>query len=244
MYIQCLGSGDAFGTGGRLNSSFFIRTRDHGILLDCGVSAPVALKKVNLSVDEIDLVIVSHLHGDHYGGIPFIICEKQVTGKGNRPLTVIGPEGTEDNVRQVLQCFFPGVKMTDASPVRFLTYTRQQNIYLDSIHIAAYAAVHVPATNPHSLRITAEGKVVAYSGDTEWNENLIRVSQDADLFICEGYAYSSPVRHHMWISRLLEHLNTISAKKIVLTHLGEEALKNAATIPLAIASDGEVLMRV
>lgn len=95
MYVKCLGSGDAFGSGGKLNTSFFIRAADMGILLDCGASTSIALKRAGLTVNDVDVIIISHFHGDHFGGIPIFIREAQVTRDGHHPLTIIGPEGIE-----------------------------------------------------------------------------------------------------------------------------------------------------
>lgn len=242
MFVQSLGCGDAFGSGGRLNSSFFIRTKTRGILLDCGASVLIALKKQNLSAADVDIILISHLHGDHFGGLPFMLCEIIALGKRNKPLTIIGPPATEERTKQVLESFFPGVSVKEDTPVTFLTYEPGQVLEFDSLQITAYPVLHSPATHPHALRLVVEGKVIAYSGDTEWSDALIRVSMHADLFICEGSTWKTPVKHHLSIKELLDRLHGIQAKRIVLTHLGEEALKHVHEVPLAVATDGMILM--
>lgn len=242
MYIQCLGCGDAFGSGGRLNSCFFIRTLRQGILLDCGASSLIALKKENLSTNDIDVIIISHFHGDHFGGVPFFICEILAAGSRNKPLTIIGPEGINEKAIQTLECFFPGVTLKNDSPIRFLSFTTENTMHFNDMQITAYKAVHSPETNPHALSIRVEDKIIAYSGDTEWMENLISVSKGADLFICEGSAYNQPLKHHLSIEKLSAERSRIDAKTIVLTHLGPEALQHRDTVPFAVAFDGAVLM--
>lgn len=242
MYVQCLGSGDAFGSGGRLNSSFYIRTKSKGILLDCGASTLAALKKQNLSAADIDIILISHLHGDHFGGLPFILCEMIAMGNRSKPLTIIGPQATKEKTMQGLECFFPGICMKGDTPVEFLTYQTAHVLEHASIQVTAFPAVHSPATNPHSLRVTADNTVISYSGDTEWSDALVRASMDADLFICEGSTWSTPVKHHISIKELLAQRHLIRAKRIVLTHLGEEALIHIGDIPLTVATDGMVLM--
>lgn len=241
MFIQCLGSGDAFGSGGRLNSSYYIRTTTMGILLDCGASALIALKKENLSANDIDAIIISHLHGDHFGGLAFVLCEIIAVGKRAKPLTIIGPDKTEERTRQVLELLFPGVELTAGSPVRFVTFTTDEVLQFESLSLTVYPAAHSPATNPHALRLVADGTTIAYSGDTEWTDTLISASMDADLFICEASTYNTGVRYHLSAERLLAELPRIRAKKIVLTHLGDEALKHIDAIPLTIARDGMIL---
>ena len=242
MFVQSLGCGDAFGSGGRLNSSFFIRTKTQGILLDCGASVMTALKKQNLSGSDIDIILISHLHGDHFGGLPFFICEIIAMGNRKKPLTIIGPAATEERTIQVLEIFFPGVSMKKDTPVTFLTYVPGELLEIPSLQIKTYPALHAPATNPHSLRLVIEDSVIAYSGDTEWSDTLIDLSMNADLFICEASTWNTPVRHHLSVSAILGQLHRIRAKRTVLTHLGEEALKHVTEIPLTVAEDGMILM--
>jgi len=242
MFVQCLGSGDAFASGGKLNSSFFIRSGSKKILLDCGASALIALKKQNLSAADIDIIVISHLHGDHFGGLAFILCEMIATGNRTKSLTIIGPEETEARTKQVLEYLFPGVSVKPDTPVNFLTYVSGQALELENIQLTAYPAAHSAATNPHCLRLRIDNTIIAYSGDTGWTDELLRVSMDADLFICEGSTWTTPVKQHMSISELLTHMHRIQAKRIVLTHLGEEAIRNIDEIPLTVAVDGMVLM--
>jgi ribonuclease BN (tRNA processing enzyme) len=243
MRITCLGSGDAFGTGGRLNTSFFIQTSNYGILLDCGATTAVALKKAGLSSDHVDIILISHLHGDHIGGIPFIITErKQPKGSStNGSLVVIGPKGLEETVTRLQACFFPGIEVNDSDLVQFIEYRAEQAIHPSGMVVTAYPASHTPATCPHSLRVESDGVVIAYSGDTAWNDNLIRVSNGADLFICEGFSYEREVSQHMSIRKLIENRHRLSAGVIAVTHLGEEALAHHQDIPFLIAEDGKVL---
>lgn len=243
MYVKCLGSGDAFGSGGKLNTSFFIRAADMGILLDCGASTSIALKRAGLTVNDVDVIIISHFHGDHFGGIPIFIREAQVTRDGHHPLTIIGPEGIELKANKALQCFYPGPGMSDTFSTNFLPYNTGQPLMFGSLKIIAFKAIHSEDTNPHCLRIEAGGKVLAFSGDTEWTDELLKASKGADLFICEASFYEAEKKNHLSVRQLLSKLAQIEAKKIVLTHAGEKVLAHAAEIPIHIAEDGEVLLQ-
>lgn len=242
MLLQCLGSGDAFGSGGRLNTSFFIRHKGKGILLDCGATTMVALKRVGLSSTDVDVVLISHLHGDHIGGIPFILTERQVKGKEDHELLLIGPKGSSHIVDNLTQGLFPGIAENLRYPIRWIEFETGDTIEEAGFVVRTYRATHAPLTNPHSLRLAFDDKVIAYSGDTEWNENLIEVSAGADVFICEGYAFNAPESHHMSIKELIRHRHRISAKRLVLTHLSQEALDSTSEIPFEIAQDGKVLI--
>ena len=241
MLVQCLGCGDAFSSGGRLNSSFYIKTSHGGVLLDCGASVLVGLKRAGHSLQDIDTILISHLHGDHFGGLPFVLCETLVTGSRRKPLSIIGPKEIEERTRQALACFFPGIAMNSDSPVQFMTYSTESPLVHSSLKITAFKATHSRRTNPHMLRIEVDGKVVSYSGDTSWTDEIIPLSASADLFICEASAYHAKIKHHMSVSDLEENRHRISAKKTVITHAGSDVLKHAGKLPFPIAGDGEIL---
>ena len=242
MVVKCLGCGDAFGSGGRFNTSYYLKTSSLGVLLDCGASTLIALKRENLSTDDVDVIVISHLHGDHFGGLAFILCEILALELRRKPLTIIGPEETKTRTEQALRCFFPGVEIKEDSGVEFVTYTKEEKLQFEGITIIAYPAIHSPDTHPHILRIEADDQVICFSGDTEWTEDLIRASQGSDLFICEASTYKTSVKHHMSVKQLLEQIKRIETKNMILTHLGEDVLEHLDQIPFAVATDGAFLM--
>ena len=238
--VQCLGTGDAFGSGGRLHACYFVQTDSSNFLLDCGASSLIALKKFHINPDTIDLIIISHLHGDHFAGIPFIIRESQVAVKRTRPLTIIGPVGIEARINDALQVLFPTNKPLPTSFT--LTYHElQPNVTLrwSDISIETFHSIHSFGTNPLSLRVTAGEKIIGYTGDTEWNENVQKVAEGSDLFLCEGYSLEKGIRNHMNIQDLIR--SSLSSKRIVLVHMREEVL-NAHDIPFEKAFDGMTIL--
>ena len=91
------------------------------------------------------------------------------------------------------------------------------------------------------MRIEAEGKVIAFSGDTEWTESVIDVGRDADLFICECYTRDQPIKSHMALSLLAKHLDQIRPKRLILTHMSDDMLKHRASLPYETAEDGMIV---
>src|SRR5690348_6016569 len=107
MKLTVIGCGDAFGSGGRSNTCFMVEEGGCTILLDCGASAPVALKARNVDLNTIDGVVLSHLHGDHFGGLPFLLLDWQFHQRRERPLTIAGPPGTRERLDAACEVFFP-----------------------------------------------------------------------------------------------------------------------------------------
>ena len=73
--LQFLGCGDAFGTGGQMNTCIWVDAPATQFLIDCGASAMISMRKWHKDPAEIDVILVSHLHGDHFGGLPFFLLD-------------------------------------------------------------------------------------------------------------------------------------------------------------------------
>src|SRR6266700_3288963 len=107
MKLTIVGSGDAFGSGGRLNTCFRIEAAGRDLLLDCGASSLPALKSRNIDPSAINGVMLSHLHGDHFGGVVFLLMDGHFLGRRTRPLVIAGPPGTRERLNAALEVFFP-----------------------------------------------------------------------------------------------------------------------------------------
>jgi ribonuclease BN (tRNA processing enzyme) len=108
MELQFLGSGDAFGSGGRFNTCFLVRDRQGAFLIDCGASSMIALRKFGVDPNTIRAVVISHLHGDHFGGLPFFILDSQLVSRRTAPLVIAGPPGLRRRLDTAMETFFPG----------------------------------------------------------------------------------------------------------------------------------------
>jgi ribonuclease BN (tRNA processing enzyme) len=78
MLLQALGCGDAFGSGGRFHTCFHVSARVVSFLVDCGASALIAMRRFGVDPNTIRTVLISHLHGDHFGGLPFLLLDAQL----------------------------------------------------------------------------------------------------------------------------------------------------------------------
>jgi ribonuclease BN (tRNA processing enzyme) len=93
MRLKFLGSGDAFGSGGRLNTCFLVNHGEAGFLIDCGASAMISIRRFGVDPNQIGVIVLSHLHADHFGGVPFFILDAQLVSRRTRPLIIAGPKG-------------------------------------------------------------------------------------------------------------------------------------------------------
>ena len=110
------------------------------------------------------------------------------------------------------------------------------------LHVTAFHVVHDDRAGPClGFRFEAEGKVIAFSGDTQWTESLIDVGREADLFICEAYMRDKAVTGHMALNLLEQHLGEIRPKRLILTHMGKDILAHRAELGHETAEDGMIV---
>lgn len=238
--VTFLGSGSAFADGGRSHACIHVSAPGVSLLLDCGGSALPAIQRAGVS-DAIDAIAVSHLHGDHFGGIPFLAIQQHFTGR-TRPLTIAGPRALAERLHGAEMALYPDFygNTRMSFEVRLVTLSPDE-IDLGGAMVSALPVLHVAESDPHGIRVRAGGRLIAYSGDARWSEHLPRVAKGADLFICEStfFAYEDP--SHVSYRELVRHRAELDCGRIVLTHLGRETLDHLAELELEHATDGLAL---
>jgi len=239
MRVRFLGSGDAFGSGGRFNTCFLVETAAGAFLIDCGASSLIAMRKFAVDPNRIHTVFVSHLHGDHFGGLPFLLLDGQFYSRRTAPLTLVGPPGFAERLRQAMEVFFPG---SSAVARKFATEIREigagETLVVNGIGVTPYLVEHACGAPAFALRIAAEGKVIAYSGDTQWTESLVAAGRGADLLIAEALFFERQIKYHLDYATLKANLARIGARRVVLTHMGPDMLGRRAEVAEEVAEDG------
>ena len=236
--VQFVGCGDAFGTGGRFQACISIRATEAHVLLDCGASSLVALRRLGLAPTSIDTVIVSHLHGDHFGGIPFLVLDQQFARR-DRPLLMAGPPGLGERVTRAMEVLFPGSSQIERRfELRLIELPERLTTRISSLEVTPYAVVHPSGAPAYAVRLVGDGKVIAYSGDTEWTDVLVEVARGADLFICEAYTFDRAVKYHLSYSALARERARLECRQLVLTHMSADVLSRLPEVDAQVAEDG------
>jgi ribonuclease BN (tRNA processing enzyme) len=233
------GTGDAFGSGGRFNTCIIVDAPGIRFAIDFGASSLIALNALGIPHNSIDLVLLTHIHGDHCAGVPQMIMDAMLGAKRQSPLVVAGPVETEARLSLIREALFPGSAGMQPKfdlTIRELETLKRQEIC--GLSVTTYPAIHTPQTNPTSMRIEVAGKVIAYTGDTAWTEHIPTLADGADVFISECYFHQKAVPFHMNYPDIDQHRAVIKAKRIVLTHMGPEMLARINDVPEVCAYDG------
>ena len=241
MKGRFLGSGDAFGSGGRFQTCIHLQAQDARLLVDCGASSLVAMRRFGVDPQSVDTVVLSHLHGDHFGGVPFLVLDGQFRRRA-QPLTIAGPPGVEARVTAAMEILFPGSSTVERKfAVRFVELRDRMPLPLGAFTVTPFEVVHASGAPPYALRVAAGGKVVAYSGDTEWTDALLEAAREADLFIAEALFFDKRVKYHLDFTTLAAERARLACRRLVLTHMGEDMLRRVAELGVEAAEDGREL---
>ena len=250
MKITVLGSGDAFGSGGRLQTSFHVAP-DGGeaFLIDCGVTALIGLDRAGLDPNSVATIFISHLHGDHYGGLVWWLLHGQHVVRRTQPLLIAGPPGIEARFRVAAEALYPGsTKVPPRFPMTFAELVPGDPVLLGGVSTEVFTVSHPSGAPSYALRLKSGSgalqRTIAFSGDTEWVEVLVEAARDADLFITECYLYDGPVRYHLSWANIARELHRLDARRIMLTHMGRAMLARRGEIGdprIVIAEDGMVM---
>ena len=241
MRLRFLGSGDAFGSGGRFHTCFYVeRAAGAPFLVDFGASSLIALKRWGVDPNAVSTIFVTHLHGDHFGGLPFLLLDAHLVSRRTAPLTLLGPPGFAARLETARECFFPGsTSIQPKFPLTVHELAAEERHVVDGIAVTPYEVRHFSGAPPYAYRFELDGRVLAYSGDTEWADTLVPAARGADLFICEAYFFAKQVKWHLDYATLLARLGEIGAKRTMLTHMSAELLGRLGEVALETAEDGK-----
>jgi len=237
--VQLLGCGDAFGTGGRFNTCFHVKGKKDSFLIDCGASSLVAMKKFNVEPNSIDVIFLSHLHGDHFAGVIFFLMESRYVSNRTRPIIIAGPKGVKQRTIETMNVLYPCCwDKGNQFDIMFIELKKYHRQVINGIGVYPYSAKHLLDGNDFILRFDVDDKVITYSGDTAWTDDLIPAAENADLLICECYSYDEKSEFHLDYDTIITNRQNLTSKNIVLTHLGKDALPKQTQMALPVAFDG------
>ncbi len=240
--LQCVGTGDAFGSGGRLHSCYHLACHGETLLVDCGCSSLIGLRRCGLDPAMLSAVVVSHLHGDHFGGIPFLLLDAKLVSRRTRPLRLIGPRGLRRQVEAAMNALYPGVLAAGFEFALEYGVLEPRQAHSCGVYtIEPWPVKHGSSPDVFGLRIDTGAKIVSYSGDTEWTDNLIPLARNADLLIAECCTYRTRLPAHLDYFTLREKRARLHCRRIALTHMGPEVLSRLSDIEFTTLDDGDII---
>ena len=245
LMLTIVGCGDAFGSGGRLQTSFLAECAGQRWLIDCGATTMLGLNRAGIDPNSIATIVISHLHGDHFAGLVWWLLHGQHVGKRTAPLDVYGPPGIAARFAIAAEALFPG--STTIEPrfaMRFVELAEGRPQPIGQLTVTPFEVEHPSGAPTFALRFEIGHKVLAFSADTEWTDKLLGVCRGADLAILESFWFEGSPRYHMSWRTIEANLDRLAARRVLLTHMGEPMLARRAEVTdprVILAEDGLVV---
>lgn len=237
--VVFVGTSDAFGAGGRRQSAVFARGQRGAMLFDCGATTNTGLSQLGITRDEIDVILVSHFHGDHFGGIPGFLYAALYADRRRHPIEIVGPPELEARVRALGAAMGHPLDNRDWSfPIRYREIAPGESLDAGPAQITAFATAHQLEAHPQGYRARLGRESIAYSGDTGWFDGLPRAVAGSSLFICECTLERASLDFHLSLEELRAHREDLDCGRLILTHLGEDMSARRGQIELETADDG------
>ncbi|MGH7863494.1 MAG: MBL fold metallo-hydrolase [Candidatus Binataceae bacterium] len=238
--VLMLGTGDAFASGGRSHSAYLIEAGAKRVLMEAGPDVLGSLKRERIAPESIGLVLISHLHGDHFAGLGFLLLEYAFESRRRTTLTIAGPRNLESRTRAVVRAMYPGFPWDRVqSGLKWAVLEPARSSRLHGIQVDAIRSPHTAPDVSLSLRIKVAGKTIVFTGDTAWNEELVALCDGADLFLSECTLFDrNRGFKHMQYTELAARRHRFKVQRIVLTHLGSEVLAHEGEVAIEMAYDG------
>jgi ribonuclease BN (tRNA processing enzyme) len=245
MRLTIIGCGDAFSAGGRYQSCYLLDTSAGRLMLDCGATTLTALKHSGVAPNSVDALLISHLHGDHFGGVPFFFLDALFVSRREKPLPIFGPKGCQERVEALIENLFPrGLSNRRRFEMSFHDIEGATPLDCQGISVLPVEVVHESGAPAYALRMEADGRLFAYSGDTGWCDGVIEAGRDADLYLMECSTYDFKLSMHLDYLTIAEHFDRIGAKRYLFAHMNEDMIGHPERIDqtrCAMAEDGLVI---
>lgn len=234
--LTFLGTANAFGHDGRLFSCYLLRGH-HTILIDAGPALFSALKGNDLSINDIDAIVLSHLHPDHYLGLPQIVLEDYYVIKRKTKIPVYGPEGTKEIINEITRVLYTKEVFNHVNDLfDFIEFKENETRELPGGKINTFTAQH--SGNARMQVIYFEGKTIGYTGDTAYVKESYNELLKSDIVITEASSSGFSIPEHMTLEQIQE-LDIPEKCRVYLTHVGQSVVDKSTEIkhPIYLAED-------
>jgi ribonuclease BN (tRNA processing enzyme) len=248
LRLRFLGTGNAFNADGRGSQALWVEPPSGSpFLVDAGPTVLQAASRFAVDPALIDRVFITHHHGDHTAGWPFLLLHLVFLSRRARPLLVFGPEGTRAHLSALAAACYGEVLSPAELP--FALDHRELGVAAASdldggegLRFDVIPMDHHPSSIGYRLR--AGGVTVAVSGDTRWCPGLVELAAGCDLLVLECTLSEPGESAHLSLAEVRDRAASLAARRIVLVHCDDSVARALAAGPIPrveAAADGAVV---
>jgi ribonuclease BN (tRNA processing enzyme) len=219
LELTFLGTGNAFSMANRYWSSILV---NDNILLDASPVIVPHMKKLGKELTKLEYIFITHFHGDHYLGLPFLLLDYAYLDTPDLPLTIIGPFGIGSRIHQITDLGFSGLmeKLKDRVVIKFFEIPEPGDYKIPDLNFQAFPMDHGD-TQAFGYRLSIGNKNLGYTGDTDLCDSVVELAQSVDILIIELSNPYLDVPGHMSLQKINSLSDQIGTDiKIIANHVG------------------------
>jgi ribonuclease Z len=234
MQIHFLGTGNAFNADGRATTALLFRPDEAApFLLDCGPDLMRSLVRSALDFRSLDRLFLTHHHGDHVAGWPFLLLHLVIQHRRTRPFEVVGPAGSRECLEMLARTCFGEVLRLQEFEIRYreLAVEPAEGLSTDAGPRFDVLPMQHQASSI-GYRFHQDGLAFAATGDTAWCDNLERLASGSDCIALECTSLRPLPGSHVSLEELREKAPRLGSTRIFLVHLTDEVATELARDPI------------
>jgi len=220
--LAFVGSGNAFAPG-RCWSGFMLGQQ---FLFDAPPTALYSLKLLGMPLGALHTIFLSHFHADHFFGLPFLLIEYAYLTHRTENLTIVGPPETEDRLSRLIELGYPSLNRAERGyELRFVEVDDGSQHKVNGLSVESIEVDHGgELLRCFGFRVGENGRTLAYTGDTNYCDQLERLARDADVLVTDcTYAEGFNNPEHMSLDEVRVLQEKVGGDtQFVLTHLGQD----------------------
>jgi ribonuclease Z len=219
--VTLLGTGAPPPLPNRFGPSTLVEVGDQKLLFDAGRGVPIRLWQLRIQSGKIDTLFLTHFHSDHVSGIPDVWLNSWLGGihaRRSKPLQVVGPTGVRDLMSNLERAYAADIRIRTADEklrpevitVDINEFAAEGVVYeKDGVRVTAFEVNHGPLIKPsYGYRVDYRGHAMLISGDTKFDENVVRHGTGVDLLVHEVAAARPQLAENIIFRRILDHHTT------------------------------------
>ena len=247
-WIQFLGTGNAFNLGGRYSQAILMQpTGGTPFLVDMGPTTTAAMEKLEVDANTLDRIFVTHLHGDHTAGWPFLLLTLVYMKKRTRPLDIYGPQGTRQTLETLATACYGDILGGDREifEIRYheIPVAEDKNRMAgEDLRFDVVPMDHHASSIGYCFHSGEER--VGVTGDTRWCSGLERLAECSDVLVVECTSIEKQDSAHISLDELRDARDRLATDRVVLVHLMDSIESALAQDPIrgvVAANDGWTL---
>lgn len=226
MNITFIGTG-MMGSTDKANTSLLI----DNILFDCGMGTIKQYERLGLKVKDLEYVVISHYHADHFYDIPNLLIGKKIRNELDKVLYIVGPTGIKDKVTKLMQFSFGDQgSIEEYANVRFIEMNPNDIIEFNNYSLIAYELIHGECHPNYGYIIKKDNISIGYTGDTSLCENFYSMCDRANYMMVDTTISNESNKVHIGLNSLKECASKYNNCKFYAVHRGSYQAQNINNI--------------